>query len=125
MDTTPPPLPKSHSVMLAAIDELLGLQKKAEVIVKKAVTQEETLTDEDKQTLKHYEEGLQKTLDLIAPAAMEVKNNEVILNDLHARTLYVYNWPNYIYPNWLSPPPNGPGGKENRQILFLHNNKTK
>jgi type IV secretory pathway VirB4 component len=26
----------------------------------------------------------------------------LVINDLYARTLYVYNWPNYIYPNWLS-----------------------
>ena len=123
MDTNLSPLPKSHSVMLAAIDELLGLQKKAEVIVKKAVTQEETLTDEDKQTLKHYEEGLQKTLDLIAPAAMEVKNNEVILNDLHARTLYVYNWPNYIYPNWLSPLVNVEAEMDIGQFIYPTTNK--
>ena len=47
-------------------------------------------------------EGLQKILDLMAPSAMEVKRNEIILNDTHCRTLYAYNWPNYIYPNWLS-----------------------
>ncbi|MSR87487.1 DUF87 domain-containing protein [Candidatus Peribacteria bacterium] len=62
----------------------------------------EKLTVEEKQALKQYEEGLQKILDLIAPSAMEVKRNELVLGDVFSRTLYVYNWPNYIYPNWMS-----------------------
>ena len=91
------------TALLAAVYDLLGLHKKKEEILE-AVKKEEkdTLTTEDRSALKHYEEGLQKILDLIAPSAMQVKNNEIILNDLHARTLYVFNWPAFIYPNWLS-----------------------
>ncbi|OGJ56091.1 hypothetical protein A2706_02080 [Candidatus Peribacteria bacterium RIFCSPHIGHO2_01_FULL_51_35] len=93
----------SNGRLLAAIDELLGLQKKAEDVLQKSKGGEDTtLSAEDREALKHYEEGLQKTLDLIAPAGMEVRHNEILMNDLHARTFYVYNWPNYIYPNWLS-----------------------
>ena len=88
----------NSQAMLLAIDDLLGLQQKTD-----GTDAKETLTAEDRQALKHYEEGLQKVLDVIAPAAMEFKRNEAILNDQHVRTLYVYNWPNYIYPNWLSP----------------------
>src|SRR3989344_1896994 len=96
--------PKSTNVLLAAIDELLGLQKKASDVLEGAALKkaEEALSPEEREILKHYEEGLQKTLDLIAPAGMEIKHNEIVMNDLHARTFYVYNWPNYIYPNWLS-----------------------
>ncbi|MBI3332082.1 DUF87 domain-containing protein [Candidatus Peregrinibacteria bacterium] len=123
MPVHPTPLPKSHSVILAAIDELLGLQKRAEVILKAAGEKEEKLTDEDRETLKHYEEGLQKALDLIAPAAMEIKNNEVILNDQHSRTLYAYNWPNYIYPNWLSQLVNFEAQMDIGQFIYPTTNK--
>src|SRR3989338_9540359 len=96
-------LSAGNSLILAAIDELLGLQKKAEEVMQRAKDAEDgTLSVEEREILKPYEEGLQKALDLIAPAAMEIKHNEIILNELHSRTLYVYNWPNYIYPNWLS-----------------------
>jgi hypothetical protein len=87
--------------LLEAIDDLLGLHKKTTDALEKT-SDGEALTSEDRETIKLYEEGLQKILDLIAPAGMEVKSKEILLGDLHARTLYVYNWPNYIYPNWMS-----------------------
>lgn len=88
------------SLLMQAFDDLLGLHKKSTNAMKAA--KKRTLTEEERQAIAHYEEGLQKTLDLIAPAGMEVKPMELILNDQYTRTLYVYNWPNYIYPNWLS-----------------------
>jgi hypothetical protein len=100
---TPPPAEtqkaaaKAASPLLLALDELLGLQQKLI-----DVSEKEMLTAEDRVTLKNYQEGLQKTLDIIAPAGMECKRSEIILNDQHVRTLYVYNWPNYIYPNWMA-----------------------
>ncbi len=101
------PLPKkpAHtSALLAAIDEMLGIQKRAEDAMQAAknASTDREFSLEERDALKRYEEGLQKTLDIIAPAGMEVKRDELILNDLHARTLYVYNWPNYAYPNWIS-----------------------
>lgn len=83
-----------------AIDDLLGLHN----LVQNIGTKEngESLTDEDRKALRLYEEGLQKILDIIAPASMEVQSKEIILNDQYSRTLYAYNWPAYIYPNWLS-----------------------
>lgn len=98
------PLPAvHHHPLLDAIDDLLGLHNRAvEALQGAKTTAEETLSAEDRAVIKQYEEGLQKILDLIAPSAMEIKNTEVVLGDLHARTLYVYNWPNYIYPNWMS-----------------------
>jgi hypothetical protein len=88
--------------LLIAIDDLLGLHSKATGILSGRSSESAALTNEEKETLKQYEEGLQKILDLIAPAAMEVRHKDIILNDTYARTLYCYNWPNYIYPNWLS-----------------------
>src|SRR3989338_722652 len=93
--------PSTLQVLLAAIDDLLGIHAQAKKVLQKAVTGTEIAPDE-KQVLRFYEEGLQKTLDLISPASMEVKTTEIILNDQHVHTLFVYNWPNYIFPNWLS-----------------------
>ncbi|MDB4978631.1 MAG: Type secretory pathway VirB4 component-like protein [Candidatus Peribacteria bacterium] len=92
------------SPLIVAIDDLLGLHQKAQNALSDARKETgESFTADDRLAIKQYEEGLQKILDIIAPAAMEIKSNEVILNDQHSRTLYVYNWPNYIYPNWLAP----------------------
>lgn len=92
--------PKPVSPLMYAIDDLLGLHN----LVQNIGTKEngESLTDEDRKALRLYEEGLQKILDIIAPASMEVQSKEIILNDQYSRTLYAYNWPAYIYPNWLS-----------------------
>ncbi len=87
-------------MLLQAFDDLLGLHKKTTAALQHANKRE--LTSEEHETIAHYEEGLQKTLDLIAPAGMEIHTTELLLNDQYARTLYVYNWPNYIFPNWLS-----------------------
>jgi len=112
---------------MLAIDELLGLNRKAEAILAKGLTvkegEEAPLTSEEKEELQHYEEGLQKVLDIIAPAAMEIRSNEVVLNDQHARTLYVYNWPSYIYPNWLSQTINMDAQMDIAQYIFPSSNK--
>jgi conjugal transfer ATP-binding protein TraC len=92
------PEPKTKNPLLAAIDDILGLRP-LEIV---PGVQNEQLSPEEKESIKRYEEGLQKMLDLIAPAGMQVRHKDLIINDQYARTLYVYNWPNYIYPNWLA-----------------------
>src|SRR3989338_6845394 len=93
----------SNGRLLAAIDELLGLQKKAEDVLEKSkASNEDALSAEDREALKHYEEGLHKTLDLIAPAGMEVRHTEILMNDLPPPPFSASTCPNYIYPNWLS-----------------------
>lgn len=82
---------------LLDLDAILGLHEKAD-----HAREKEKLTPEERQTLLHYQEGIQKMLDLIAPAAMAVHTKDIILNDTCVRTLYVYNWPNFIHPNWLA-----------------------
>ena len=114
--------PAGNMLFIAAIDDLLGLHEQAEDTLKK-VTPGKRLSQAEQQVLRHYEEGLQKTLDLIAPAGMEIKNNEMIINDRHARTLYVYNWPNYIYPNWLSTVINFDAEMEIAQYIYPASNK--
>ncbi len=86
--------------MLRALDELLGIERDAASVLKES--EDERLTNDEKQILKSYEEGLQKMLDVIAPSAMEVRKKELVLGDQLVRTLYAYNWPQFIYPNWLA-----------------------
>lgn len=100
--TTALPHPAVPNPLLEAIDDLLGLHKQTTDVFSAKLDGGESFSPEDKEMIKQYEEGLQKILDLIAPAGMEIKSKEILLGDLHARTLYVYNWPNYIYPNWMS-----------------------
>ncbi len=109
-------------LLIEAIDDLLGLHKKSEKALKAA--QKRNLSAGERETIKHYEEGLQKTLDLIAPAGMEVHSTELLLNDKWARTLYVYNWPNYIYPNWLSQAINFDAQMDIAQFIYPTSNKT-
>lgn len=87
--------------VIQAIDELLGLHKET-VNMLDQKKEDENWSPDEREAIKRYEQGLQKMLDLIAPAGMQVRNKDIIMNDLFARTLYTYNWPNYIYPNWLA-----------------------
>jgi len=126
MASTSPTSPAHSSrALLIAIDELLGLHKQAADVFAKGANAEdaEPLTPEDRIALQHYQEGLQKILDIIAPSSMDVKKTEVLLNDQHARTLYVYNWPNYIYPNWLSQTINTDAQMDISQFIYPSSNK--
>ena len=107
--------------MLEAFDDLLGLHKKSTDALSAAKKRD--LTAEELEAISHYKEGLQKTLDLIAPAGMEVHPMELMLNDQYARTLYVYNWPNYIFPNWLSQAINFDAQMDIAQFIYPSNNK--
>lgn len=91
------PMPTRINPALVAIDELLGLSGEG-----KQKKKRETLIPGEIDEIHHYEEGIQKMLDIIAPAGLDVRPKELALNDLVTRTLFVYNWPNYIFPNWLS-----------------------
>ena len=113
------------TTMVAAIDDLLGLQRKVEKTLKATRKMKvKALSEKDQEALKRYEEGLQKTLDIIAPAGMEVNPDGIMLNDLHARTLYAVNWPHYIYPNWLSEEINFDAHMNISQFIYPADNKT-
>ncbi len=117
----PPKAPVNGSILLQAIDDLLGLHKKSTDVLRAA--QSRSLTSDEHETIVHYEQGLQKTLDLIAPAGMEVRMQELVLNDQFARTLYVYNWPNYIFPNWLGQIINFDAQMDIAQFIYPSSNK--
>jgi len=98
-DTQLPPV--HHNPVITAIDEMLGLTKRTEELLEKR-DDDANLSSEELEEIRRYEQGLQKMLDLIAPAGVQVRNKDVLINDLFSRTLYAYNWPNYIYPNWMA-----------------------
>ncbi|MDD4628747.1 MAG: DUF87 domain-containing protein [Candidatus Peribacteraceae bacterium] len=117
--------PAKTNLLLAAIDDLLGIQRKAEDAMQTAKSDgQRDFSAEEREALKRYEEGLQKTLDIIAPAGMEIRNDEIILNDMHARTLFAYNWPNYAYPNWISDAINFDAQMEISHYIFPTSNKS-
>ncbi|MDD5469559.1 MAG: ATP-binding protein [Candidatus Peribacteraceae bacterium] len=111
-----------YLLLVAAIDDLLGLHKRTTATLRNIQPGEELSTDE-RSILQRYEEGLQKTMDLIAPAGMEIRNDQIVLNERHARTLYVHNWPNYLYPNWLSSVINFDAEMEIAQYIYPSSNK--
>lgn len=104
MDTkktiTKSPTSVKANVLVDALDDLLGLHPSVEA----ALTEKEgEFSPEEKEVVKRYEEGLQKLLDIIAPAALKFDRSTIEINDqLVARSFYAYNWPSQIYPNWLS-----------------------
>ncbi|OGD56615.1 conjugal transfer protein TraC [Candidatus Berkelbacteria bacterium RBG_13_40_8] len=50
-----------------------------------------------------YKQGLSSMLDLVAPAAFDIKPNYLKLGKLFVRTLFVFTYPRYVQTNWLSP----------------------
>lgn len=86
---------------MSMFDQLLGLHKNIEEVLQKA--DEEQFTKEDVEVIKRYEEGMQRMIDVIAPAGLKFDRSLIHLNDqLVARSFYVYNWPSQIYPNWMA-----------------------
>lgn len=90
-----------QNILLQALDRLLGLHRKS---VSKPFLKKGGVTDTvlEKTEIHYYEEGVQKMLDLISPSGMEIQPKALLLNELFTRTLFVYNWPNFIFPNWIS-----------------------
>ncbi|MSR67788.1 DUF87 domain-containing protein [Candidatus Peribacteria bacterium] len=92
--------PKANE-LVEVLDEMLGLHRTVEEIV--LSEDKSPLTTEEKDVIRRYEEGIQKLLDVIAPAGLKFDRKMIELNDqLVARSFYTYNWPSQIYPNWLS-----------------------
>lgn len=116
------PLIQPQHPLLAVMDELLGLTKKTEQTLEKHEG-DEALTQEELEEVKRYEQGLQKMLDLIAPSGIQVKTKEMIINDQFARTVYAYNWPNFIYPNWMAPTINQNVTMDISQFIYPSSNK--
>ncbi|HRY59950.1 MAG TPA: ATP-binding protein [Patescibacteria group bacterium] len=74
----------------------IGKQKEEERLKKEAAKREE-------EARRTYEKGLASIRDLIAPSSVQITPNYIVINDLFIRTLFIFNYPRYIFPNWLSP----------------------
>ncbi|MDD5731455.1 MAG: DUF87 domain-containing protein [Patescibacteria group bacterium] len=57
----------------------------------------------EEEAKKTYEMGLASIRDLIAPSSVQITPNYLVLNDRFVRTLFIFNYPRFIFPNWLSP----------------------
>ena len=55
-----------------------------------------------KQAVEKFEAGLVSVRDLVAPAAMEIANDHLLINGRFVRTLFVLTYPQYIETNWLN-----------------------
>lgn len=65
-----------------------------------------TARQEDKALLaaeKEYKEALAYIKDMIAPAYMKVFPDKVKINNIFAKTFFIYAYPNFLEGNWLSP----------------------
>ncbi|MFA5010122.1 MAG: DUF87 domain-containing protein [Patescibacteria group bacterium] len=56
-----------------------------------------------KKAIENFESGLVSVRDLIAPAAMEIKSDRLVLNGKLVRSFFVLTYPQYVETNWLSP----------------------
>lgn len=65
-----------------------------------------TSKNEDKMILeaeKEYKEALAYIKDMIAPAYLRVFPDKIRINNVYAKTFFVYAYPNFLEWNWLSP----------------------
>ena len=76
--------------------EEMAKEREAEYKKKEAIKREE-------EAKKTYEKGLASIRDLIAPSSIQTTPNYIKLNEYYVRTIFVFNYPRYLYPNWLSP----------------------
>ena len=56
-----------------------------------------------RKAVEQFEAGLVSVRDLVAPAALEISNDHLMLNGRFVRSLFVLTYPQYIETNWLSP----------------------
>lgn len=55
------------------------------------------------QVEKEYKEALAYIKDMIAPAYMKIMPDKIKINNVYAKTFFVYAYPNFLEWNWLSP----------------------
>jgi len=81
-------------------------KKEPEITEAEKIKKLEKTSAEAKKVLeqeKTYYKGVTSVLDIVAPAAFEVKPSFVRLGDQYARTLFVLTYPRYISVGWFAP----------------------
>ena len=86
----------------------------AQYDIKIVEPKKKNLTKEDKkakieddkkmlETEKEYKEALAYIKDLVSPAFMKIRPNNIKINNTLAKTFFVYAYPSFLEWNWLSP----------------------
>ena len=90
--------------------DIEGFQEKKSLVWgkedKKTEKKETFSKEEEKQILeteKQYKEALAYVKDAIAPAFLKVQIDRIRINNVYAKTFFVYSYPNFLEGNWLSP----------------------
>jgi hypothetical protein len=71
--------------------------------ISKSVKIEEVEIKSETDAIKKFSEGLVNISDIIAPAAIEVDFNHVLIGTKYFRTLFATSYPKFVSANWLSP----------------------
>src|SRR3989339_164396 len=74
-----------------------------EIEEEKQIEQETAQSTQIIEQEKVYRQGVVSVLDLIAPAAFDIKPSFVKIGGLYARTLFVMAYPRYISVGWFAP----------------------
>lgn len=79
-------------------------KSKEELLLERQRKQEETMAARELlEAARAYEEGVRSILDLVAPAALQVKPRFVDLGNRFVSTMFVVTYPRYIAVGWFSP----------------------
>jgi len=80
-----------------------------EIISKKnnIIETKEIISKEDNKSIlegeKSYKEALAYIKDLIAPSFMKIMPDKIRINNVFAKTFFIYAYPSFLEGNWLSP----------------------
>lgn len=100
---TPPVKPKENKG--GFFSSVFGPQQTPAEIAKKKEQDRIKLEAQkrEEEAKRTYEKGLASIRDIIAPSSVQITPNYIVLNDTYIRTIFVFNYPRYIFPNWMSP----------------------
>lgn len=65
--------------------------------------QEQQMMTEEQQAIQQFAKGLIDVKDIIAPSAVEVDFNHIVIGGKFFRSYFTVDYPSYVGPNWLSP----------------------
>lgn len=71
--------------------------------ISKSVKTEVVKVESEDDAVKKFTEGLVEVKDIIAPAAIEVDFNHLLIGTKYFRTLFATSYPKFVSANWLSP----------------------
>lgn len=92
---------EKHEIKIKWVKENSKELKKEEKENKKLNKKEEDNRIREEE--KRYKEAIAHIKDQIAPAYMKVFPDKIRINDVYAKTFFVFAYPNFLEGNWLSP----------------------